>query len=167
MPILVRKIERAKWENSDNENRDFPADAITVCMRTSQNRLSVWRILSDEEIEKAVIAIVSSGKHIDSIDVVLLDEEYFKENNIDLLESRGITSYEEMEDSHIDIDNLTYQKLGLVAYHISDKISTARSFRFRKSQLLEILWRAVQKEDLLINNLNENLRDKLLEKYGQ
>jgi len=60
MALQVRKINKAKWLRADIVNSaEIPADAITNCLRTQQNNLSVWRIKSEDEIENAVIAISS------------------------------------------------------------------------------------------------------------
>lgn len=45
MTLLVRKINRAKWMQNDIlSEQDVSADAITICMKTVGNTLSVWQI---------------------------------------------------------------------------------------------------------------------------
>lgn len=53
MAYYVRKISRSKWQDnplSTNEEkalqeiRNVAADAITNCIKTTGNRLSIWRV---------------------------------------------------------------------------------------------------------------------------
>ena len=60
MSLLVRKINRAKWLQTDiAHGDDISADAITNCMKTTSNRLSVWEVESEARIEEAALAIAS------------------------------------------------------------------------------------------------------------
>ena len=165
MPILIRKIDRIKWEKTEIEDNDYSADSITGCLRTSQNNLSLWKILSEENIIEAVLAIASNGENIDTFDVALLDEDFFIENNIDLCNNKGITPFKKMESNHIDASNLTYNKLGLIAKHVNDKIRDEQCKRYRRKELFDLLRDAVQNKYLNIEDLHERKRDKLLKKF--
>ncbi|MFX4420202.1 hypothetical protein ABTA42_19415, partial [Acinetobacter baumannii] len=73
MTIFVRKISKAKWPSEeeiaekalDSEIIPFVrADALTTCLKTSQNTLSVWAVenCTDAEIEKAILALITNTK---------------------------------------------------------------------------------------------------------
>ena len=78
MPILVRKIEKARWKpHKKHKVADIPSDAITCCLRTKANALSVWQFDHDEEekiIDEGILALVTGPKvgHVESTDIVLL-----------------------------------------------------------------------------------------------
>jgi len=97
MSLFVRKIIKSKWYQTDIENGDdVSADAITNCMKTKQNTLSVWEIESPDELDNAVLAIVSQHQHLETIDVVKLDSVSLVENEIVWVESRGLTPIDDL-----------------------------------------------------------------------
>jgi len=115
MSLFVRKIIKSKWYQTDIENGDdVSADAITNCMKTKQNTLSVWEIESPDELDNAVLAIVSQHQHLETIDVVKLDSVSLVENEIVWVESRGLTPIDDLVDTHFDLSELTYPKLGII-----------------------------------------------------
>ena len=76
MSLLIRKINRNKWIQNDAVPDDVPADAITGgCVRTQRNTLSVWEVPDENKIDEAVLAIVSAGHHLETIDVVQIDRD--------------------------------------------------------------------------------------------
>ena len=54
MSLLIRKINRNRWLEEDEVPNDVPADAITGCMRTQRNTLSVWEVPDEGKIDEAV-----------------------------------------------------------------------------------------------------------------
>ncbi|MDF7822141.1 hypothetical protein P1X15_31290 [Runella sp. MFBS21] len=91
--IFVRKYNRAKWEQNNREYHfeETPSDAITNCIKTSGNTLSVWEITDISQIDEAILAIASGMNNLDSIDIIFLDSDFFKTNNIQYEETEGRT----------------------------------------------------------------------------
>jgi len=162
MALQVRKINRAKWHELDVVNgAEIPADAITNCLRTQQNNLSVWRIKSEDEIENAVLAISSGQQYLETFDIVILDSEYLEQKGIKFMVTEGQTAAKMPKDMHFHMVDLTYEKLGIVAYHIVEKFKEKKVLRYTKKNLKDILNNAINEKRLDFNELSENIKNKL------
>ena len=162
MTLLVRKIEQAKWLQKDIKNgEDASADAITNCMKTTQNTLSTWKINDATELEHAVLAIVSNHHHLDAIDVVCFDRDGLEKEGISLIESPGITAYEKLKDQHVDIANLSYKSLGIVAGTIIEEFKKSKIKRYTKNKIKQLLSSAIESGELDIKQLSDSLKKKL------
>ncbi len=163
MALQVRKINRAKWrEENIVKDAEIPADGITNCLRTQQNNLSVWEIKSEDEIENAVIAIVSAQTHpFEPFDIVLLNPEYLEQNGVNFTATEGITTVKKLKDTHFHMVDLTYKKLGIVARHIVEKFKEKKVLRYTRKELKDILKNAINENKLDINELSEVVKNKL------
>ena len=161
MSLLIRKINRNKWLQADKIPDDVSADAITGCMRTKSNALSVWEVSDENKIDEAVLAIVSAGDRLEAIDVVQIEREHIEKSKIDCIQTDGRTLVEDLVDTHIDLSNLAYKELGIIACHIVNKIRQEQIKRYTEGQIKKILRDAIQKERLETENLNESIRKKL------
>jgi hypothetical protein len=142
--VYVRKINQAKWLQNDIKNgADVSADAITNCMKTSRNTLSLWRIADEAQIEEAVLAIVAGADHLDAIDVAVMPSQRLTEAGLTVVASPGNTTVKSLVDTHADIQNLTYSSLGLVANCIVECFNENKVKRYTKGSLREILRRAI------------------------
>ena len=163
MSLLVRKIEIAKWLQTDiHHGEDISADAITNCMRTTGNTLSVWEIKYETDIDEAVLAIVAGGHHLETIDIVTIDPDYIEEKNIGWLSTEGLTPVDDLKNTHRDLYNLTYCKLGVIAYHIAERIIQNKVQRYTLGRLKQILKNAVGQGRLEPNTLSDSLRKRLV-----
>lgn len=161
MSLFIRKINRNKWIQNDTVPDNVPADAITSCMRTQHNTLSVWEVPDENKIDEAVLAIVSAGHHLETIDIVQMDREHLEENKIDCVQTEGHTPVEDLVNTHIDLSNLAYTELGIIAYHIADKLRQGKVERYTKGRLKGILNDAIQKKRLETTDLEETISEKL------
>lgn len=159
MLLLVRKIERAKWNRRKSDAvEDTPADAITSCMRTSCDRLSVWRINAEDELPNAVLAIAAAGEKLEAMDFVMLHGPELDAHGLHANPSPAGTCVKDMLDSHYDVIDLTYSLLGKVAGIILGIVKEDRVKRCTKGELREILMSAIQAERLTPGDLKESLR---------
>jgi hypothetical protein len=164
MSLLVRKIEKAKWLQNDIINgEDVSADAITLCMKTVANTLSVWEIDSETDLDEAVLGIVSGGQHLETIDIVTMDSQYLIDNGVDFVSNREgcTTPLEDIKKRHYNLRNLTYRKLGTIAYHIVDGFKNNRVERYTEGKLKNILRGAIACDRLNLAELAESMREKL------
>jgi hypothetical protein len=91
MSLLVRKIDKGKWlQTNISGGEDVSADAVTNCLRTKGNALSVWGVETEAEIDEAVLAIVTGHQHLETIDVVSLSPEHLAVNGIDYQQTQGL-----------------------------------------------------------------------------
>ncbi len=154
MPLLVRKINKAKWVKTDIASGvPVCADAITNCLKTTNNTLSVWEIDDISKIDEAALAIVGSHTSLDTIDLVAVDEAFIKEEGICIEEIAGLTAIDELKNSHRDLSDLNYKDLGLISSQVVSAITNDKVYRYTKGALKKLLNTAiiknmVKKEDL-------------------
>ena len=83
MALIVRKIDYNKWMQRKILDGEQPsADAVTNCMRTTRNTLSVWYINDSTELEEAVLAIASQFDHLDSADFLIIETLLLQEREL-------------------------------------------------------------------------------------
>lgn len=160
MSYLVRKIARAKWspEKSIEDNPfDIAADAIVLDLKTQANTLSVWEVKDEQSLDNAVLAIVSGGNQLDTIDVVWIEKKEVERKGVDYEASPGITPIQHLADTHIDLKNLNYFKIGLVAETITNTIADRKIKRYTKAELRKLLNSAIEKGFVNREQLSEGI----------
>ena len=148
MPLLVRRINRVKWEQivDTGIDKDVSADAITNCLKTFSNDLSVWHIESDVDLEKAILALItgSSQTKLSTLHIVIIDETVALSKGLSLADTKGDTVVKELINTHKDITNLTYSKLGIVKDLIVDCIRESRTTFYTRKQLKDLITKALK-----------------------
>ena len=161
MSLIVRKINRAKWNEGELRSHvDVPGDAVTSCLKTVTNALSVWRIDDASELDDVVLAIAAEGDHLESIDVAVMSEQSAIMSGLILASNPGKTPVMRMIHSHRDIQNLDYPSLGKVAQLIVEAFSQKSVRRYTKNQLRDIIDSAISKGDILVNDLKPSIQRK-------
>jgi hypothetical protein len=162
MSFLVRKIDRSKWDQRKILDGEQPsADAITRCMKTTLNTLSLWSIDAESEREEAVLAIASNFANLDAIDILLIDRSLMEEKGLALVPKTGLTPYHNFESKHLDVINLDYLSLGAMAEVTVESIRQQRHKRFRESELIEILTNGVQAGKVQWSELKPDVQKKI------
>jgi hypothetical protein len=160
MSYLVRKITRAKWslDNGIVDNPfDIPADAIVLDLKTTSNTLSVWEVQDEQSLDNAVLAIVSGGNQLDTIDVVWIEKNEIERKGVEYQSSKGITPIEHLVDTHIDLMKLNYFKMGLVAETITNTIADSKIKRYTKGEIKKLLNSAIESGSVKIEQLLEGI----------
>ena len=165
MSYYVRKINRAKWNESEalsNEEdiNKLNADYLATCLRTQQGIISLWKIDNLCEINDVAIAICSTGEHVDKVDFALLDEnELQKIGIVPINEPEG--TYK-IKDQHYMVDNLNYKKIGSLACLILNTINNKENgyIRISSSVIRQLLLEAINNNELKLP-LNEHLMKEL------
>ena len=138
------------------------ADAITNCMRTLKNTLSVWLIADSTELEEAVLAIASEFDHLDATDFLILEMPLLEEKNVEIAETPGQTPYKAFISSHRDIVKLDYVSLGATAEVMVESIRRHYHERFTRGQLKRLLQQGIDDGRIQPTDLKESVRTKLL-----
>jgi len=123
MSLLVRKIDKTKWlQNNITAGEDVSADAITICLKTSENKLSVWKVSTETDIEEAILAIVSGGDHLEAIDIITINCQRITPDGINFAPNpeKSRTRVQDLKNAHCDITDLSYGKLGVISQYIVD-----------------------------------------------
>ena len=162
MPLLVRKIDKAKWmQNSASTSEDVSADAITNCLKTRANALSVWEVPEDSGVPDAVVAMASQFDSLDTIDVVCLCRDDVVNAGLELSSTPGNTALKGFSENHRDVVRLKYRTLGVLTDLIIARITTPAVRRYTKTQLIDLLRDAVTSGRVEITDLHEGVRRKV------
>lgn len=160
--LYVRKINSAKWEQNDiRSGEDISADAITSCLRTSGNILSVWEIDSENRLEEAILAMVSAGDHLATMDFAVMNAGHLLDNDIESENNEGNTLVHDLRDTHRHLVELTYPKLGTIACHIVDCFKEEKIHRYRIAALKGVLQTAIDKDRLDADDLSVSIKKNL------
>ena len=79
MAYYVRKISRSKWQESQlstdevkalEEVRSVKADAITNCIKTTGNKLSLWKVDEKRDVIEDIIPLILVFERPDTCDII-------------------------------------------------------------------------------------------------
>lgn len=161
MSIVVRRINRAKWQQVLDENNitDSSADAITNCLKTTKNDLSVWKIDSIDDLNIAILALITGSQQtkLSKIDYVYFEENDLSDRGLSLNETIGDTVIEAYKDKHRDISELTYSKLGVIKDLIIEFLNKNDENFMTRSDLKKLIKSAIDTDIIKIQDLNPEL----------
>jgi hypothetical protein len=121
---LIRKVSLAKWKGCLESDADYiSADAVTACLRTTGNSLSVWKADSEEEVKCALLALAASLQRLDAIEYVILEETDLKIGNLGIENTMVDIPVNTPKELHHDIVNLDHGALRVVANLIKKEVS--------------------------------------------
>lgn len=157
MTYYAREINRPKWEG--NKPWLVPgairADAVTGSLRTDQDELSVWECQDNKgDVAEIVLAVASVHKRLESVHLVLLDEDELKADGVELKRTRGKIKVEDLKLRHANLVRLDLVKLSAIATRVATQVcADARCYEFTTGEVLAIVREAigkgrVNKEDL-------------------
>jgi len=162
MSLIVRKIERGKWmQNNILSGADVSADAITNCMKTKNNSLSVWEVSRKDEVDDIVLALASQSEHIETMDVIVLDRTTLISSGLQLQETDSPTPVRELSQRHRDIVQLTYLSLGVLARITVDAIRNNTLQRYTRGKIKKLIDNAIAAGRLNREGLKENVKSHL------
>lgn len=152
MAYYVRKISRSKWQEnqlSTNEKKaheevkSVKADAITNCIKTTGNKLSVWKVEEKSNSIEDIVPLIIGFDRPDTCDIIYISDETFLEEGISLEQS--------FEDANIPLDDLKkyhynaivkdYEGLGKFAKIVLKSLNNHKRFKGKevKKKLKEML----------------------------
>jgi hypothetical protein len=166
---VARKITRAKWTppliaNSSNAIR---ADAITACLRTHRDTLSLWTCVdnSKDGAREPVLALASMFERIDSLEVVILDRSLLEGEGFHFEETKSDTPVVSLKQRHLDLVNLTSNSLvrfaEILCPIIREKYGIGDTYTFTKKEVRKILADAVLAGQITQNDLQDKVREEI------
>ncbi|EPE3384094.1 hypothetical protein ACSH5E_002942 [Acinetobacter baumannii] len=174
MTIFVRKISKAKWPSEeeiaekalDSEIIPFVrADALTTCLKTSQNTSSVWAVenCTDAEIEKAILALITNTKleRLNRIQIVYFSKEDVDSLGLPIAVTEGDTIIESLSKLHNDLVDLNYEKLGKVSQLIISSLRSESVRTYNERKLKDMLLKAINEGIVDQKLLHPSLQSKL------
>lgn len=173
MGVCVRKINKSKWPEEElldvNTDDDIlpllKADALTSCLRTSKDELSLWTVenTSDQEIEKAILALITNSRleRLDRIQVVYFEEDNVSKLGLTLKKSPGDTIISTYSNLHQDMIELNYEKMGKVGTLITSALRDKRIKKYSERELKTMLNNAIDAGLVEQKKLHMHLQYKL------
>lgn len=162
MSYLVRKISRSKWADCDmSTDQVVTADAVTNCLKTTKNTLSVWFAAREEDIATAKLALLAALERFDSVDLVVLRLDDVLDENLELIESDGLTAAKSLVTLHRDIATLSLVELEKVAKLVQRKIVEKKTERVMKNNFQQIIKSAVADGIIKKDDLPQKMVDQL------
>lgn len=162
MSLLLRKITRSKWgECSSNRELPVNADALTNCLKTTGDTLSVWHAKDAADLVYAKIAMLGTLSRLEKIDFVVLQEDDLIAEKIRLENTPGITIATSLVNRHRDLSHLSVLEMSRVALLVQQILVDEKSERLGKAALKELLIRAVNEGLINPSDLNEDMRKAL------
>ncbi|CAI1563816.1 Uncharacterised protein [Serratia marcescens] len=157
MSYLLRKISISKWQpNLNLSPKDFSADAITGCTKTSENTLSVWKSetldFRSEEVEKLIVALATTMQAPDTIDLIWLEEQALKDDGINISETPGSSKFVDVNNLHKDLVNINHERLAIVGMHIVNQYNKDRVshyIRLRRAELIILMKKWVMEKGVI------------------
>lgn len=135
--------------------RDIDADTVIAEMKTEKNKLSVWLINNEDDLNDAFVALASNGDSLSTIDAVKIDEKDLVSLNFD--DELGDTPTYRINDKHRNITGLNYESMGVVLASIIEGIKNSNSIRMTKPKLRELLVNAYKDEKLNIDDMSPKI----------
>lgn len=161
---LVRKITRAKWSRGEElADGEIPADGVTADLRTQRNSLSFWRCPTDAygELDDLALAIAAGRDFLDKIEFVWLDDDELTDDGLSLNDTPGRTPITELSQSHVDVTQLDYLRLGTVARHVSAAIEENRYRRLTRRSVKNLIADAIEQDRVDLDAISSKLRQQV------
>lgn len=171
MKMLARKISRTKWQPKEYlAETEIRADAISGCLRTTDDKLSWWRCADDEiDVAEVALALATGPKcdRFDKIDVVVLPEAVFVNAGLASESAEGETAVKDLGSRHVDLVRLDVERLANVAKILAPRIRSGdKVVQFTKARLKTLVTTAIRDKRLDTDDLNEKLRGELAKHRG-
>lgn len=162
MDYILRKIKRAKWRPLESRNEPG-ADAISACLRTQGNALSVWACTEDAaDYTQAALAIALTMDHVEDVDVVLLRTEDVRGLGCAVDQTLGETPIEDLKLRHRDIARLTLSDIHALARHIGERNGDTKYWvRVREKQIVAAAKDAVDAGRVTLDDLKPRMQERL------
>ena len=167
MKYLARRIgnrEAAIWNPTAYTGNDgIRADALTKEFRTTNDTLSFWKCEdTPEDLAEIALALAGSMTELSKFWIVLIDQDFLESKGFQLKATLGTTPIQDLRDRHIDIVELDAMNLTVLAQEITQLIRQSNNcYSFTKKGVGDLLRNAIESKRLLIEDLDENLAQKL------
>jgi hypothetical protein len=140
VPLILRKIRKAKWYRSDAapwlESEDLQADAL-VDLATKGNKLSVYVVEDNQSnLERIIASIAANCDFISDFDYALFGQEVLDEIKINTQDTSGETPDTLVNTWHRDLVELSAVKIFTLAKVIATRAERRRVLSKRVMELV-------------------------------
>lgn len=170
MAYYVRKISRSKWQedplSADEEKallevKKVAADAVTNCIKTTGNKLSLWRVEEKRDSIDDIIPLIVGFERPDTCDIIYISDEVFLQEGIVKEQSSedANTPIEELKQYHYNAVVEDYEGLGKFARIVLRSLDNHKRFKGKevKTKLREMLDRQEIDREMISDKLYEKI----------
>mgnify|MGYP001139465258 FL=1 len=170
MAYYVRKISRSKWQedplSADEEKallevKKVAADAVTNCIKTTGNKLSLWRVEEKRDSIDDIIPLIVGFERPDTCDIIYISDEVFLQEGIVIEQSSedANTPIEELKQYHYNAIVEDYEGLGKFARIVLRSLDNHKRFKGKevKTKLREMLDRQEIDREMISDKLYEKI----------
>lgn len=159
--MLVRRISQSKVQEIINAAsvQEIATDLLSE-FRTQGNTLSTWEIPSMAHKEEAVLAFASIGTSIETLTFLCFEADAIQRAGIRIGKTKGPCPNDALAQTHRDLCDLTYEKLGSLLNIIRAQ-GMCYTFRIQRTQIIGILKNAILENKFTLSSLNSDLRKDL------
>lgn len=163
MSIIVRRINLGKWKDYSETapkqtlwdrlwhrkqvKYNAPADAITQCLKSTNNELSVWVVDSEKQIDYALLAMAlgTTTSDISTLHYILINESELKEAGLQFKQSLddADTAIPKLKPLHHDLIQIHYNDLGKLQDIIVEHVKNNKQKRRTASELKKLVEKAI------------------------
>lgn len=140
MPLILRNVRQNRWfkeqATAQLANGDVPADPLAD-LATTNNTLSVWEVADDRSnVERIVRAVAVTKNELADAGYVLFDSQYLEVVGIQTQKERGKTPDDDANAWHLDLVDLSGNKLVMLTRLILENGESGRVLRKRLEELV-------------------------------
>lgn len=170
MAYYVRKISRSKWQedplSADEEKallevKKVAADAVTNCIKTTGNKLYLWRVEEKRDSIDDIIPLIVGFERPDTCDIIYISDEVFLQEGIVKEQSSedANTPIEELKQYHYNAIVEDYEGLGKFARIVLRSLDNHKRFKGKevKTKLREMLDRQEIDREMISDKLYEKI----------
>lgn len=184
MSILIRRISMGKWRDychKASESRAFfkrllkapyynaPADAITNCLKTNNNQLSMWLLPDKKSLNDVLLAMCTGtkAKSPGSIEFVEIDTAELDAIGLTYAPSKddADTAVTELKELHYDVSGFNYTTLGHFQDIIVNRIKKEKTTRKIASELKPIVLEAIKNRRIDYSCLSDDYKKYLKDSF--
>lgn len=171
MAYYVRKISRSKWQENQlstdtkkalEEIKSVKADAITNCIKTTGNKLSLWKVEEKKDSIEDIVPLLIGFERPDTCDIIYISDQMFLEEGIALEQSSedANTPLDELKQYHYNAVVNDYEGLGKFAKIVLKSLNNHKRFKGKEVK--------TKLQDMLSNHEieKEMISDKLYQKIS-
>ena len=147
MTRYLRVVRQRRWATFPDIEWIAPGETqgdALLDLQTRDNRLSVFRVDNDNDIQRVVIALAATRDHVANLDYAIFDDDELVAQGIDITQTVGETPDQTANILHHDIQNLTVLQIELLAR----TIALADHTRIHRRDIQTMLRDALQSGDL-------------------
>lgn len=114
MNQFLRSVRQGRWHKYPQidwlEAGELQGDALKDVL-TRNGRLSVYRVANETDRQRVVVALAATKEHIENIDYAVFADSDLASLGITVLDVRGDTPDEVVNELHYELGNLTVKRL--------------------------------------------------------